>query len=346
MKKISIVLPVYNAAKYLERCLDSLLEQSYGNFEIVAIDDGSSDGSGEILKRYSETDSRISVYLLGHRNVSAARNFAVKKISGEYVTFIDADDWCEKDYLLDLMIAMEDSKSDLSVCGCTEISGKKVVERYLEDFEPALLDKAGSAESLIAFHSEHNVMSACWSKLYKTEIIRRESIWFSEEATVNADIIFNIEYLLYCNHVKFIRRPLYNYVKYSSSMSSIRDPNAIMTIENVMKGKLAVLEKSNIPPDEIELALLHWKFRALAFSCYREMTSTDRFPFSERIQKTLELAGLVRNMMAAGRIDSRRIQPRTMLFVRFTYLMNRLTVPVLLVPIHLYSIIRKGVKNA
>jgi len=342
MKKISIVLPFYNAGKYLAACLDSLLSQSYENFEIIAVDDGSTDDSGDILKKYCEADKRISYHHIPHGNVSIARNFAIGKISGEYVTFLDADDWCEKDYLIELMSSMEESGSDLSACGCREISGKKVVERYLEDFEPSLLDKDGSAENLMVFLSEKNVMSACWCKLYKTKIIREKDICFSVEAFINGDIIFNMEYLLHCNHVSFVRLPLYNYVKHSASLSSKRDPDAIMSIEKVLKGKREVLDRSRLPVELIESTLVHWKFRALAFACYREMTSTERFGFRERLRNSRELAKMVRNMMKSGEIDFSRVKSRTMLFVRFLYMVNGFTLLVLLTPVHLYTLFKRG----
>ncbi|MBN2883455.1 MAG: glycosyltransferase family 2 protein [Clostridia bacterium] len=340
MNIISIILPVYNAEKYLKRCLDSLLEQTYHDFEIVAVDDGSTDKSVGILKEYGKADSRLRVFKMTRGNVSLARNFAISKIHGKYVTFIDADDWCESNYLMALVSSMESSRSDMSACGCSEISGKKVIERYLEDFEPNLLEKEKSSGGLMAFFAENSVLSACWSKMYKARIICENNIRFSEKAIVNSDIIFNLEYLLYCGHVSFIRMPLYNYVKYSSSLSAKRDPDAVNTIKKVIDEKMRVLGKSSLPATVVESALTQWRFRILAFSCYREMTSIERIPLKERIGKTLELASIVRGMMESGKVNTGKIKSRTMIFVRFLYLVNRVTLPVLLLPIHVYSILR------
>ena len=345
MKKISIILPVYNAEKYLERCIESLLNQTYREFEVIAVDDGSTDDSVRILKNYSNLDSRIIVLQMEHGNVSTARNSAISQMTGEYATFIDADDWCEIDYLMKLKETLESKGADLAVCGCNEISGNKGLERYLEDFEPALLNEEGSSDKLMAFLAEYNILSACWSKLYKTKIISGNKIEFSEKAIVNSDIVFNMEYLLYCNHVSYIRLPLYNYVKYSSSLSSRRDPNSVDTVGKVVNEKMRVLVKSRLPEGVIESAIKQWEFRALAFSCYREVTSTEKIPLGERIEKTLVLADMVKNMLESGKVNTDKIKKRTMTFVRSIYFFNRITLPVILLPIHLYSVFKEARLN-
>lgn len=114
---ISTIIPVYNVEKYLARCLDSVVSQTYSNLEIVIIDDGSTDCSGEICDRYKEQDQRIRVVHQPNQGQAAARNQGMNVASGEYISFIDSDDWVERGYIETLYKSMSKSNSDIAICG-------------------------------------------------------------------------------------------------------------------------------------------------------------------------------------------------------------------------------------
>ena len=99
MEKISVLVPIYNAEKYIEKCLDSIVNQTYENIEIVLIEDGSTDNSLEIIKEYSKQDKRIKIISIKNNGVADARNKALENATGDYVTFVDSDDYVEKDYV-------------------------------------------------------------------------------------------------------------------------------------------------------------------------------------------------------------------------------------------------------
>lgn len=100
--KISVIVPVYNVEKYLSRCIDSILSQTFTDFELLLVDDGSTDKSGEICDEYAKTDARIKVFHTENRGVSAARNLGIKEASADWISFVDSDDWVEDKYLSDL----------------------------------------------------------------------------------------------------------------------------------------------------------------------------------------------------------------------------------------------------
>ena len=117
MKKhlVSIVVPVYNVEKYLKRCVDSIINQSYNNIEILLVDDGSTDSSGKICDDYLKKDSRIKVIHKQNGGLSDARNFGIDKSTGDYLSFIDSDDWIEKDMIMNLFNSIINEKSDISI---------------------------------------------------------------------------------------------------------------------------------------------------------------------------------------------------------------------------------------
>ena len=116
MCKVSIIVPIYNAEKYLERCLDSLISQSFRDIEILAINDGSIDRSLEILKRYESIDNRIKIINNSNVGVSETRNIGIMESKGEFIVFVDSDDWIDKDMIEKMYKFMTNEKSDMVIC--------------------------------------------------------------------------------------------------------------------------------------------------------------------------------------------------------------------------------------
>ena len=135
IKKISIITPVYNAEKYIERCVNSVLNQTYENIEFIIVNDGSTDNTAKILNRLKKNDSRIMVIHKKNEGVSKARNTALKKATGKYVLFVDADDWLESTMCEDLISHAEKNNSDVVICeyyNYYEILDKKEIVRLKE----------------------------------------------------------------------------------------------------------------------------------------------------------------------------------------------------------------------
>ena len=118
---ISLVIPVYNVEKYLDKCMESVLAQTYDNYEVILVDDGSTDNSGKMCDEYAERDSRVTVYHQKNSGVSVARNVGIENAKGEFISFIDSDDWVDESYLEKLVNAQIKYNADLTICEYTNV---------------------------------------------------------------------------------------------------------------------------------------------------------------------------------------------------------------------------------
>ncbi|MBR3167082.1 MAG: glycosyltransferase family 2 protein [Erysipelotrichaceae bacterium] len=166
---VSVILPIYNVEKYLARCLDSVVSQTYHNLEIILVDDGSTDGSGSIAERYAETDKRITVYHKKNGGLSSARNYGIDRCNGEYLTFIDSDDYVESDYVSYLFELLNNQTYKLSICSIYndfEDSGR-VVDNG--DHTKRIL----SAKEAIEMMCYHDLVDTCaYAKMYHRDLFK------------------------------------------------------------------------------------------------------------------------------------------------------------------------------
>ena len=166
--KISVVIPVYNSERFLPECLDSVVSQSYGDISIILIDDGSDDASGKICDGFASSDPRITVIHTENLGASAARNTGIAASDGDYVCFIDSDDYVAPDYIEYLLKLSKDHQADISVCQRT--NGRKTVK------ETRILN--GNQNCMSAFVRSAEIDSVVWGKLYKRTLF--EGIFFPE----------------------------------------------------------------------------------------------------------------------------------------------------------------------
>lgn len=224
-KKVSVIVPVYNVDKSLCKCIDSILVQEYENFELILIDDGSTDKSGIICDEYAQKDSRIKVLHTENRGVSAARNAGIKVSSGKYITFIDSDDWVESKYISTLVQLI--NNSDIAICGYTMVFKKrrKSVCVSDEEFRMCEVDKF-----LRLFNVGLIAASAC-VKLLKAEIIKDNNILFEETVKLAEDTRFMLKYYKYVDKVAITEKSLYDYdktVQSSATKKYYSDSNVIL----------------------------------------------------------------------------------------------------------------------
>lgn len=181
MKKVSIIVPVYNGEKYIKRCLQSLIEQTYENIEIIVIDDGSMDESGNICDEYSLLHHNVKVHHVPNGGVSAARNKGIECAEGFYLTFVDADDCLKKDMVDRLVKLLEETRSD--VAGC---------DFYHYPEEISKISHQEKVEEFTGFEFiERGILASdtrCWSKLYTRKIIDTER--FDVKFTIGEDMLF------------------------------------------------------------------------------------------------------------------------------------------------------------
>lgn len=212
---ISVVVPVYNVAAYLERCVKSIQTQTYGNIEILLIDDGSKDLSGHICDKFASSDERITVYHKNNGGLGSARNFGINKANGEYICFIDSDDTIEPDYLECLYRAIIRGKADLSVCGYF-YSANNISASYA--FSNRVID---ASEMIKMFACGNPFFNFAWNKLYRKDVIERMPMHFSDRHCAE-DMYFNAIYYRYTNKIATVEKPLYTYYVNLESLSNSR----------------------------------------------------------------------------------------------------------------------------
>ncbi len=236
MPEVSVIVPVYNVEKYLSRCVDSILAQTFSNFELILVDDGSPDRSGEICDEYAAKDSRIRVIHQENAGASAARNRGVKAATGEFVAFVDSDDYIEKEYLETYW----ENRTDLTLSGFSVYNeGGKFL--YAPKYE--YYDCEKKAQIDYVYLCDKLFSPVC--RLFRRDVIIKNKICFPLGVTWGEDAVFGAEYFKYVNHVRVLPYQGYHYIKYNSenSLSSKVREDIVDTISSARERYLSCLEE-------------------------------------------------------------------------------------------------------
>lgn len=200
---VSIIIPIYNVEKYLGRCLDSIIEQSYKDLEIILINDGSTDSSPEICEQYSSKDSRIKVLHQKNHGVAVARNNGLEKSTGDYISFVDADDWIHKD-MYQLLLSHASGKDDTILIFNALFSN--VNNKFPESFTKLKTEELDRKNILEDYLKNGFYL---WRNLYPKELV--DKVGFKEGVHITSDIIFGIDIIEHVRSAYYIDAPLYMY---------------------------------------------------------------------------------------------------------------------------------------
>lgn len=211
---VSILIPAYNVEKYISQCLDSVINQTYRNLQIVIVDDGSKDMTGKICDEYAAKDDRVEVYHIPNGGVANARNLLLSKIKGDYFLFVDSDDWIEQDMTEILVGALESNKVDISVCSyVAERNG--AISEIIKTGESAEIFEKNKAIELFLYHRRLN--GSLWNKLIKTTIV--SGVAFEPNVSYGEDALFIWECLKKVQSIIIIKSQLYHYRVNNQSIS-------------------------------------------------------------------------------------------------------------------------------
>jgi glycosyltransferase involved in cell wall biosynthesis len=213
MKLVSIIIPVYNSEKYLEKCLSSVLNQSYKNIEVILIDDGSSDNSLEIIKKYAKNDRRIKYKSQENKGQSHARNVGIKMSKGDFIVFVDSDDWLDETFISRMYSKMIKENADLIICNHRIHTPKKVRE-INNNIESHL-----SSEEAFRYMLNGKISHVCWAKMYKADIIKNCGYLFPEGKT-NEDLFIVSVWMLTAKNIYILNECLYNVRHRSGSVTN------------------------------------------------------------------------------------------------------------------------------
>ncbi|MBR3490122.1 MAG: glycosyltransferase [Bacilli bacterium] len=217
---ISVIVPIYNVSGCVEKCIDSIIVQTYSDLEIILIDDGSTDGSGEICDRYEMLDSRIIVVHKDNGGLSSARNTGLSVATGDFISFVDSDDYLENSMLEELKKNMEEFDSDISICNFYFVDkmGKKKNFRFSKNNFVSF-----GKDKFVNIQNQYDYLTVySWNKLYKKMVfsnIRYPEGRIYEDSYALCDILNN------AYSVSYILKPLYNYVKREDSITNSFDTN-------------------------------------------------------------------------------------------------------------------------
>lgn len=217
---VSIIVPVYKVERYLPRCIESILGQTYTNFELILVDDGTPDRSGIICDRYAEKDSRIRVIHKENGGVSTARNAGIDAARGEWITFVDSDDWISSDYLEVLLTPMSSNDYDLTV---GKLEYRAMVISSHSGQEKAIDTEKTSEEKDTDFLNRIEFLGTFY-KLFSKKIIDQNQLRFSHGIAVGEDAIFVIKYLKYCKKIYMTDKVIYFYNCLNNSSVTKRAP--------------------------------------------------------------------------------------------------------------------------
>jgi len=219
----SIIVPVYDVEQYLENCINSVLNQSFRNFQLILVDDGSKDSSGEICDRFAQKDSRVKVIHKPNAGVSAARNTGIDIATGQFICFIDSDDWIESEYLQKIV----DEIYDFDILffgsvwhyedGCSRSLSLQNSE-YKKDIYTGIFH-------LLENDIDINYFGFTWNKVFRRDIIEQYRIRFIENLAISEDEVFTLNY---CNHIKSLKIidvPLYHYLWKSQGLTHKKRQN-------------------------------------------------------------------------------------------------------------------------
>lgn len=210
---ISILMPVYNSEKYLKESIESIINQTFTQWELIIINDGSTDNSKMICDNLVKVDDRIKVIDKKNTGVSDTRNMSINNASGKYIGFVDSDDVIETDMFEILINKIEKYNSDLVVCGIVEdkIIDEKIVSNTNNKYYPKECVSIEEMKYLIMEYMNSNLLNSLCNKLYKKEIIDKHNITFNSKVENGEDFIFNLEYMEHIKNLVFCEEQLYHY---------------------------------------------------------------------------------------------------------------------------------------
>ena len=255
MQKISIIIPVYNTGEYLRKCIDSIVAQTYHNLEIIIVDDGSAKFTADICDELATTDSRIRVFHKKNEGASIARNLGLKKATGDYIGFVDSDDWIDKN-MYDVMFSkILETNADIVFCDARTVwDNGKIEEDTFDDIPSVLLGKKELSPGALCL-----MAGSAWRGLYKSSTIK--NVFFPEGLKFSEDRYFNLQAMANAERIYYTKQAFYNrYMRVGSCVNSYHS-NGLTTIKEAYCLIEPFIErtwgKSYLPPYYIQKANLY-----------------------------------------------------------------------------------------
>lgn len=250
--KISVIVPVYNAEKFLHRCIDSILAQTFSDIEILLINDGSTDSSGKICDEYALIDARVRVFHKENGGVSSARNVGIKNMIGEYSIHVDSDDWIEPDMYEEMHAKAIEENADMVICDFFIESNQS---KRISSQCPMALNSKVISENLL----EGKIHGSLCNKLIRTKIIHDNEIYFKEDIIIKEDLLFNLEFLQKVRLIYYLSKAYYHYVTIKGSLTFSVDINKAIASLNYIQCLKEFMKETDISMSFFSYQVLYVK---------------------------------------------------------------------------------------
>lgn len=327
---ISVIVPVYNVENVLHYCVESILNQSYTDFELILIDDGSTDKSGFICDQYAEKDKRVHVIHKKNGGVSSARNVGLDNAKGEYICFVDSDDRLKLEFLMVMIDTLKSENAEIVVCGYQVVSKDKVVEN--RSFHDNGIDIV-SRENIYSLVG-HTLYSASWCKLFRHDIINNQHIRFLEDLTLGEDMVFNFMYTDYITSICVLNRTLYIYnIDNSDSLLRKYRKDLLTDVQKLDRHLSSYLEKWNVDNYSLNSYIndCYYQYENIlynTFSAENEDSFLVKIKFNNAVIRSKEFQNIYSSFSV-----------KIKLFQRVAYSVKNYF------PIYLYSVLRNVLKK-
>lgn len=277
-EKISVIIPVYNTEKYIEKCIQSVLGQTYTNLEIICVDDGSVDNSGAILDAFAKKDARIKVIHQENAGVSDARNAALRVATGDWIGFVDSDDYIDADMYETMLKANEQQGADIISCGYyLEYEDRCVVAENRKDVPAHAVDTKQFLRFVYERDVYKGVASYLWTRLIKRELVYSQNnelkTSFPKELDMSEDLIFLVEVMKDSKKSLYVETPLYHYLQRDDSVC--HDEKKQLSNLSWAKGYLRILEM--LKEQEAEDEVYNLVARMMVYRCGKLMEQAIKY---------------------------------------------------------------------
>ncbi|MBD5226218.1 MAG: glycosyltransferase [Bacteroidales bacterium] len=241
--KISVIIPVYNVENYLEKCLDSIINQSFKELDIIIVDDGSTDNSGKICDRYASSDPRIRVIHQKNKGVASARNTGISISVADTIAFVDSDDWIERDMLINLWKGMTDTDADIAMCNfCYDYDNRSLPENRLANVGSSVYSSSQAINLLMEGEKIHYYV---WNKLFRKDIIGKGF----EEGALYEDILAMPQLLYSARRICYIPYVGYHYAHRQSSIVNRPSVKARIAYLSALCRQMIFIRSISISPE-------------------------------------------------------------------------------------------------
>lgn len=309
--KVSIIVPIFNMQKYLPACIESIIGQTLKEIEIILVDDGSTDKSLEICKKYAMRDHRIKIITQDNSGVSAARNKGLEVASGEYIGFVDADDWIEREMYESMYGQAQRIKAEVILCDYVEQEEKQKNKQYHIE-NTVLISQQEKEEFIISLLAGNdllgtgcrNLCRGVYVYLYKHSLIEKIGIKFDPQIAIGEDFLFNVQILFKANKIGVNQGKYYYYRTNEASATQKYRPDLELEHEVLMDKIEEILEKNTLK-NKLEKQLVIMRLTYLIKNVVNESCRDNHKAYRFKIKKIKNMCGKPKMQEALKKYNTR-----------------------------------------